>query len=169
MRFFPIVLLLGLTAGSLSAQTTGVPGINDYTINGQDSGSTSCTQVAIGGSIVSNFNISTSSGTPVLFMFSLCPCSPGNQCVPTPTCTFLPMTACGGLSNQSLDLVPTCILTSQFAISDGIGNANMNLFIPYGLTFSTQAFVLDPTGGGCAAPTFPGTFTQAYNVVTVPV
>ncbi|MCA9319595.1 MAG: hypothetical protein KDB53_02610, partial [Planctomycetes bacterium] len=47
MKLSQTMIALLLAGAGLSAQTTGFPFFNDYTINGSVSGSTSCTNVTI--------------------------------------------------------------------------------------------------------------------------
>lgn len=159
----PALLLLGLSAVSApaSAQTTGFPGVNDYTIAGLGSGSTSCTFLVppLGG----GWPLTVSTGIPalpVLFQVNLVGFVPG--CVPgafpLPPLPCLPFVA-----GHSIDLLlgPGSIpLITYATVSDPFGFATVfgpPIPIPLGLTVATQAYSIDPTCGGLVA-------TQAYTL-----
>ena len=173
-------LLFALLAASAAAQVTGVPGINDYTINGFVSGSTSCTPMCFPtGGIVLNLNVSTAPGNPVLVLFSDCPCRGcsfpwfPNTCTPAIPPAFMP--PCNSTTNQSIDIfllaTPCSIVWSQFLFANAAGQANLILPVPTFTTppctqvLSTQAVVFDVCGTG-GNPPGPGPFvmTQAYSV-----
>lgn len=166
---------LFLTATAIAAlgalapgQTTGVPFLNDYTVAGAASGSTSCTVVPIPGGGPTVFTV-TCSPTAVLavLVFSPCPCAPGFLCV-APTPCAIPATACPlaaggpGTTNQSLDLLLPCGLLPPLVVFPVAGVATAVLPLPPGLVFGTQAAVVDPA---CPAP-LGAMLTQAYTVTT---
>ncbi len=162
-----LLLTILALAPSVASQTTGVPGLNDYTVNGHTSGSTSCQSVDLVIGSVAEFRVDTGvPGTMVAFMFSFCPCEP---------CWFrMPPVGCGGLipwtacvvnpSNQSIDinLSAGCGPVAVFLPTDGAGVATFALPIPpsaLGILFSTQAAIV---GNPCSGP-FP-LLTQAYDL-----
>jgi hypothetical protein len=178
-RLLALVLSLGAVTAPAAAQTTGVPFINDYTVAGVASGSTSCTPVPIPGGGVVPFTVTASApGLPV-FLFATISTTPGVACLCKP-CTIpaspspcaIPFTTCGfggALSNQSVDLpltVPFCLLLTipGVTVPSGTGGVfTTSPLLPPGLVFSTQAIVVDP---GCASASFGVVITQAYDVFT---
>jgi hypothetical protein len=168
-RLLPVALLLSIAG----AQTTGVPGTNDYTLNALGSGTTSCTFLCFPTPVTLSMQAWTPTGNFVFFLFSFCPCfgcsqnwSP-NACVPA-----IPPTACGSTTNQSVDILPQpgCpLFVVGSAISVG-GVATFNWVLPplgppcASARGSTQALIFSPCGVGSSA--FPGPFvlSQAYNL-----
>ena len=148
------VLALLLCSPTLSAQTTGVPNLNDYTINGLGSGSTSCTPMGFITPTVLNFSVSTASpGAFVFLLFSPGPCTP--ESVTMPTCS-------GTTFDLLLNPAPRLLLSG---VSVPVGSSFQYDAPPITvppvsppITFSTQAVILDPICG-----TLP-LFSQAYDV-----
>lgn len=172
---------LALACGSLTAQVTGVPGINDYTINGSTSGSQSCTALCMPSPLLLTMAVNTVPGAPVVIVWTDCPCRgcavpwPANAC--TPAIPFGTIPACL-TTNQSLDFfpVPGCnILFQATLIANAAGVASLTVAVPPlsagtvpcgpNTRLSTQAVVIDPCGVG-GLPLGPGPFvlTQAYDV-----
>ena len=164
-------LLAAFTAltAPTAAQTTGFPGVNDYTVAGIGSGSTSCTEVMPppGGGFALTVSASRP-GLPVLYALTFAgttavvPCAPGAVGLPPSPCI---LGGPGPPPIQSLDLlVGSGFGLPPFAALTGPGGF-ATVFAPplpaagLGLTIGTQAFVLDPTCG------FPFVATQAYLVV----
>lgn len=170
-------LLVGLLLGtSLVAQTTGVPGINDLTVNGFGSGATSCATICYAnGNVTLNYTASVPTGAFVLVFFTFCPCNvctlpgPSNTCSPA-----IPATACGG-SNQSLDLDLNAACGPLLSLPMSINTAGvfgLSISIPpfTGLPCSNavltaQAVVIDPCGSGLFAVPGPFVFTQAITTL----
>lgn len=169
-RLLPLPLLLAVA----TAQTTGVVGINDYTLNALGSGTTSCTVQCFPTPVAINLQVTTANGNLVFFLFTFCPCMPctmgwsPNACTPA-----IPPTACGGTTNQSIDLLapntacPLFVLGSAIAVG-GVASSTWSL-PPLGppcasARGSTQALIIDPCGVGNSA--FPGPFvlSQAYDL-----
>lgn len=166
-----------LTAAAAVAQTTGVPGMNDLTVNSLGSGSTSCTTLCFpNGGLTLNLNVSAPPGAFAIALFGLCPCTtctlpgPTNSCFPT-----IPNTACGASTNQSLDIDMTaaCGIVASFVMVNSTGTlgTSMSLNIPAftGLpctnaTLSVQAAVIDPCGMGLLGVTGPFVMTQSYTL-----
>ena len=180
MRFL-VLLGLALASAPAAAQTTGVPFINDYTVGGVASGSTSCTPVSIpGGGLAVPFTVTASApGLPV-FLFASVSLVPGAVCLCVPCtlgvapspCPIPTFSACPAPTNQSIDLVlgaPFCALLTRPGVTGpdpagGPGGVFTALIpLPPSLIFSTQAIVVDPL---CATPAFGVVFTQAYDVFT---
>ncbi len=143
-----------LTAAMLlvpaQAQTTGIPGFNDYTIGGAGSGSTSCTALTFTSPVVLNFQVSASGpGQTVFVVVSNLPCSPG---------AFSPFTCQG----TTFDLVFTPgIIVTPLGVTGPGGIVSVPVSVPpllMPLVFATQCVVQDP---GCAGLPL---FTQAYDV-----
>ena len=175
-------LTLLLTGARANAQVTGVPGINDYTLNGSTSGSTSCTTLCMPAPLNLTMAVSTVPNAPVVVFWTDCPCRgcsipwPPNACAPAIPFGSIP--ACS-LTNQSIDFfpVPNCQILFQFTlIANSAGVASLTLSVPPlnlgtvpcapgNPTLATQAVVLDPCGVG-GFPVGPGPFvlTQAYDV-----
>jgi hypothetical protein len=83
--------------GAVGAQTTGVPGINDFTVNGIGSGTTSCNLIVTPSPCV--LNVNTVPGMRVWFFFARgCPGTPGAMILPPTPC---PNPDTAGFSNQS--------------------------------------------------------------------
>lgn len=143
------------------AQTTGVVGQNDYTINGAGSGSVSCTPLAFPPGLPLVLSVTSPPGSIVTFGFSLCPCVPCS--VPLlPVACPIPATACGGVTNVSADVAVFGPCPTYFtAPMPSIGSVILTLPVPAiaGFTFSTQAVIANsPCAGGNLV------FSQAYSV-----
>ena len=149
------------------AQTTGVPGLSDYTVNGIGSGGTSCRSLVLAPGRA-GFAVRTAApGQVVVLAFSALPCAPASLCLAGSPCP-LPATACGGTTSQSVDLgLDALILAVRVTTpSGGGGQAQLQLNLPPGLHFSTQAAVLDPACGTSLLGFAPVLLTQAYDVRT---
>lgn len=173
MRALRLVLASLAIAALGRAQTTGVPGINDYTINSPTcSGSPSCQTCCFATPVTLSCNVSTAPGNVAVIVWSFCPCSAGFMCGGTNACVpAIPTTACGNTTNTSYDLILGCVSSTFVVVANGSGNATLSLPIPSigpappcSVTLSSQAVVIDPCGLGVAL--FPGPFvtTQAYSV-----
>ncbi|HKB16566.1 MAG TPA: hypothetical protein VKF62_10900, partial [Planctomycetota bacterium] len=161
-------LLIGLAlsaalASPASAQTTGVCGANDLLVNGALPGSTSCVPSGPWGSLPITLSVDGSpAAVATLFVISTCPCSAGASCrLPSPTTCpgFIPFTACGATTNQSLDIlcVPGCVCLflaapnlAAPACPTGVGRTTATLplgpiptSIASGFVVSVQAAVLE--------------------------
>jgi hypothetical protein len=164
-----------VTTSLALAQTTGVPGMNDYTVNNLGSGSTSCTTLCFpGGGLTLNLQISPPGGALGIIFINFCPClacqltAPTNACLPA-----IPLTACG-LSNQSfdLDLSPPCgIPFSTVVFPNSAGFLSLQVPIPAftgapctNAVISTQGIVFDACGLGPFAVPGPFVMTQAYTI-----
>ncbi len=151
--------------------TTGVAGINDYTVAGMTPGSTSCTVVALPGGGLTAFTVSgTAPGLLYLLYASLAtggvPCC--NPCTLSalPSTCLIPNTGCNPSTNQTIDIIPAgpCMLLAPVVGNlgaGGVGTTNINL--PPAIVFATQAVIVDPV---CKAGNFPVVFTQANDVQT---
>lgn len=166
-------LLAALATASFAlAQVTGVPGINDYTVNGLTSGSVSCTTQCNATPVNLNLAVSTAPGNIVIFAFSFCPCFAGFTCeLPNACLPAIPSTACGSSTNQSLDIQLGCV-TTFFAGVAGTAGATMTLSIPSlgtippcSVQLATQAIVIDPCGLGLSFLPGPFVLTQAYDLL----
>jgi hypothetical protein len=165
-------------AAATLAQTTGVPGINDYTINSLGSGTTSCTTFCFpNGNLNLNLQVSAPAGAFAIVLFNFCPCTtcslpgPTNACLP-----LIPSTACGASTNQSLDMSLTAACGIAFSAvlapnSAGTPGLSMQLPIPaftglpcMNATLSTQAAVIDPCGMGLFGLAGPFVMTQSYTL-----
>lgn len=175
-------LALLVVTAPLTAQVTGVFGINDYTVNGVAPGSQSCTPVCIPTPGLITMNVDTVPGAFVVVVFTDCPCRGcsipwgPNACTPAIPNGVIPQCA---TTNQSIDFfpIPGCgIIWSGTAVANAAGQATIVLSVPLIGTatvpcavnqlFSTQAIVFDPCGVG-GVPIGPGPFvlTQAYDVL----
>lgn len=163
MRLVPFlsISILGVSiwATPAAAQVTGVPGINDFTINGSVSGSTSCTPVTIPPASPITFNISAANPgalaaiiVGVAFPGTVCPCTAG--WIP------LPPSSCVGI--QSIDFPmfsPACNTVIVVGLTDGSGNFSATAsFCPPGTKLAAQAVVVDPA----CIPT--RVWSQAYDI-----
>lgn len=174
MRPFALLFASQLLCAAF-AQTTGVVGINDLTVNAMGSGSTSCTPLCFpNGNVTLNFDVSAPAGSVALLLFNFCPCSPcslpgpSNACLPA-----IPATACGG-SNQSLDLDMTAACGIAFTVPVTLTTAGtLSAAVPIppipgtpcaSLTLSTQAVIIDPCGLGIFAAPGPFVLSQAYTL-----
>jgi len=152
-----VLFAAALLAAPSSAQVTGTPGLNDYTINSTASGSTSCNLVVVPFSSPITFAISGAPNTNfiAILLFSvpgaICPCTAG----------FNPLAAnCAGIQSWDLPLGTVgCNMVLVFGTTDGAGNFSVTAAsCPSGTRFSTQTVLLGPT----ACP--PKVWTQAYDV-----
>jgi hypothetical protein len=161
-----LLLSASLLATNASAGVTGVPGINDYTINTAcASGSMSCTPCNYVSPLTMNFDVSTAPGAPVVFAFTFCPCSPDFVFLPPVSCA-LPFTSFGTTSNQSIDLTLGCVITFVSAAAAATGVASVSFPVPTlsaPITLGTQAAVV---GLPCAVPS-AFVMTQAYSLTII--
>lgn len=154
-----VVLGLALFASPATAQVTGVPGINDYTINGSISGSTSCNVVTIpaGGLITFNINGANPGSLAAIIVGASVP---GSACFCTPGWLPLPLSSCVGV--QSLDFPmfsAVCSTVIVVGTLDGAGNFTVvGGPCPPATRLATQAVVVDT---GCT-PT--RVWSQAYDI-----
>ncbi|HEX6810247.1 MAG TPA: hypothetical protein VF384_01375 [Planctomycetota bacterium] len=164
-----------LAVGPLCAQTTGVPGINDLTVNALGSGATSCVPLCFpNGGVTLTLSITAPLGAIGLLLFNFCPCQtcalmgPTNACLPP-----IPLTACGP-SNQSLDLdmSPPCgIPIIMTVVPSTAGTYTLSMPIPPLLgppcavaTLSVQAVMFNGCGLGLFAVPGPLVFTQSFTL-----
>ena len=172
MRFLLVIGALLLASVSTTAQTTGRFGFNNYCVGPFFTNSTSCTNITFPGGASTALEVNSRvPGLPVFIFVSLTnPCSAGALCFPFTTCGSIPFTACGGTTNMSLDIIPGAfppfVSTSTLG-GGGTGLTFIPVTLPPGITFSTQAVIIDPV---CGVPAFGPSlnllFTQAYNVST---
>lgn len=155
-RLLGVSLLVALLSSPSLAQTTGIPGINDFTVNGFVSGSTSCTLVVQVGQPIT-FNINTVPGALSVIVLNTCPCAAG-------LLPLAPIGCQGALLNQSIDLdifgwTGALCLTLQFpGTANTAGNFGFTMPpCPNPFRFSAQGVILIP---GCA----PFVMTQAYDI-----
>ena len=152
-----IGLLLTILAPPCFGQVTGTPGLNDYTVNGSFSGSTSCNIVVIPPASPLTLAVSGDPLTTVIIIILVpvpgagCPCTAG----------FAPFPPnCAGV--QSLDILfgtPGCVSLLISGVTDAAGDYSVTApSCPPSLRFSTQAVLLGPA----ACP--PPVWTQAYDV-----
>ena len=140
------LLLMGTLA---SAQTTGFPGFNDYTVNGLGSGSTSCTPISLTSPTSLDFEISATPGTTAYFMFSFFPCTPASILFPT----------CQG-TTFDLRFPPIPYMAGPYLVGTS-GTASYSVPLPpmITLTFATQVYLMCP---------FAPLSSQAYDVSVTP-
>lgn len=155
-----------LATVAVAQGTTGVAGVNNYTLGGMIPGSSSCTLLSPFPSGPTVFNVSTAPGAPVVFMFNInCPC---RACLlpwlPAAAGCGLPPLACGIVGNQAYELDTTsggCIFLSAGVSANTAGNATITIVLPAFIRFSTQTVGLHPCDSSNLI------FSQAYNVSTV--
>jgi hypothetical protein len=161
-----------LLAGTAVAQTTGVPGINDLTLNGLFSGLTSCATTCFpNGNVTLTYTVSVAPGAIPFVLFNLCPCQPCSLTAPPNFCAPpIPATACGG-SNQSfdLDLNAACgpiVLLPVGPTTTGV--VGVSITVPpipgppcTNLALTAQAMILDLCGAGLTVAPGPFVFSQA--------
>lgn len=169
MRTF---LLSCLLSGSAVAQTTGVPGINDLTLNFTfGSGMTSCATTCFpNGNVVLTYTVSVGTGAIPFLMLNLCPCQPCSLTAPLNFCApTIPATACGG-SNQSLDLdvSAACPILFLPVGPTTTGVVGVSITVPpipgppcTNMALSAQALILDLCGAGLTVAPGPFVFSQA--------
>ena len=174
MRFSTLPLAVILASSAL-AQTTGVPGINDLTVNNLGSGTTSCAGFCFpNGGVTLNMIVNAPPGSFAIALFNFCPCQacslpgPTNACVPA-----IPATACGP-SNQSLDLNPIAacgIALTAVMVPTSAGVPGLTVPIPTftgppcsSALMTVQAVMLDPCGLGLFALPGPFVMTQAITL-----
>jgi hypothetical protein len=125
-----------LLANGLMGQTTGIPGLNDFTVTcagcgtgsfpacwgpgpsggtGGVSGSTSCTTLYFDVSAGGTFTLAVTAlpGSTVTIFNNPCACSP---CfLPLPPICGIPFTSCGNTTNLSVDLNLSCGINILFS------------------------------------------------------
>jgi len=183
VRAISVLAALAALVSPALAQTTGVCGANDLLVNGALPGSTSCVPSGPWGSTPITLSVDGSpAAVATIFVLSTCPCSAGASCrLPSPTTCpgFIPFTACGSTTNQSLDIlcVPGCVCfflaapnLAAPACPTGVGRTTATLplgpipaSIASGFVVSVQAAVLE-TPPLCASPTWGLVKTQAYDI-----
>jgi hypothetical protein len=172
MRLPSLALGVFFTAAVTSAQVTGVPGMNHYTIAPGCSGTQSCVSCCFLTPVTLTCNDSTAPARAVIFYFSFCPCTtcfmagPVNACVPT-----IASTACGSTTNQAFEVLLGCVSSSSLVLANTAGLATFSLPVPAlgpvapcSINLATQAVVIDPCGAGLNAAPGPFVFTQAYSL-----
>jgi hypothetical protein len=184
LEIVKIAVAVLLAASCVLGQTTGIPFVNDYTITcvgcgttptscwstgvgggaGGVSGSTSCTPLYfnLSGGGTFTFTVTTTPGATVTIFTTPCLCTPCWLPL-APICGF-PLTACGGITNQSVDLNVGCGLNTLFSgvAVGGVFSTTVTLPpLPPGacIQLGTQAAI---TGSlSCAGPVI---VTQAYSI-----
>src|SRR5262249_2236728 len=174
IRLSSLAAFLALALAPAVAQTTGVPGINDYTINSLGSGSTSCTSLCFpNGNVTLGLNVSAPVGSFIVALFNFCPClacslpAPPNTCLPP-----IPPAAWGGSTRPAAPPPPSAggSALSRVMATNAAATARGVLTTPplpgppcSVIQLSTQAVVINPCGLG-VPPGFGGPFvlTQAY-------
>lgn len=147
-------LLLGSSA---QAQTTGVPFLNDLTVNGFGSGGVSCASFTLS-STAATFTVTGDPGALAVVAYSPNGCAPAVACLPPVPCP-IPFSACGGGTNRSIDLLPPLFVGCSFVLN-AAGTGSCTVAIPPGTFVGVQAVVLPSASCGGVFVT-----TQAYNVV----
>ena len=144
----PLVMALLVLTIPTQAQTTGIPGFNDYTINALGSGSTSCTAISVITPTILSLQVSGPPATPVIIYISFAPC------VGTPP--FI--TSCQGtLLHLATSPLP---IPLSFGFTDVAGNYTFTISLPPispPITIATQAVLF-------CIPSFLPLFTQAYGL-----
>jgi hypothetical protein len=170
------LLLSCLIAGSAAAQTTGVPGINDLTMNSIGSGATSCvTQCYPNGNVTLTYMVSVAPGAIPFVMFNFCPCLPCSLTAPSNFCSpAIPATACFG-SNQSLDLDLNAACGPVLFLPVGpttTGVVGVSITVPpipgppcTNVALTAQAMILDLCGAGLTVAPGPFVFSQAITAL----
>lgn len=140
-----LALVVSLASATL-AQTTGIPGVNDLTVNGLFSGSTSCTGVTICTPATVTFGVTASPGTSVVLFASPGPCIAGWQTLSN---------LCSGTSID-ISLVPEPLQLAS-GTTDATGSYSATFPLPelVSVTLSVQAALFDSCGLG---------LTQAYDL-----
>ena len=162
---FPLLLLL---PGHATAQTTGVPGVNDLEVRlpvayvPQGSGATSCNNLGFyPGAPFPVFYDLSSGGFPNALLFGLAGCT-------SPGIPFLPAAApgCAGplagapLTNIWLSLVVPPAPLAVPGNPNAAGISRWNFTVPAGpFTLWAQAIILDP----CAPPGFKFSQAQGFS------
>lgn len=191
MKFLCVLCALILWATPADAQTTGVCGTNELLVNGVLPGGTSC----IGPVPLPPGSVFTVEGTSTalvaIYEFSFCPCAPcifgpgfgGRAPLLPASCLPVPFTACGGATNQSIDIdafsaacapfnIVLPMFTATTCAAGGLPNTVSVLGpiagLPPGIPLSVQAFIIDTD---CFSPDWKYSFggivkTQAYELLT---
>ena len=135
----------------IHAQTTGIPGFNDYTINALGSGSTSCTSLTFITPLTLTFQVSGAPVTPVMIYLSFAPC------IPAPPTSL----SCQGTSLNLATIPPPFPLAFGFTNFAGIYTFSLPLPpISPPITVATQSILL-------CIPSFLPLFTQAYDLTLI--
>lgn len=180
MRLLPLASralgLLALAAATTSSAppqqgTTGLAWMNNFCVGPLQSMATGCYFAPLTGGGPLFLTIETSApNLPVFVFFSgPNPCLDGLICLP-PSSAPIAFTACAGSSNQSIDIIPSAAPPLTGVSSPAGPNAgvvSIQVDLPPGIGFSTQAVVLDPVNG---VPFGSGGLkiltTQSYQVQT---
>lgn len=140
MRILIAFVALALVVTPSFAQSTGVPGVNDFTVNGNGSGGTSFVASSING-VTDTFAVSAGGGNGVIFAHS-----------PNAVAGALPL----GSGTVDIDL------TNFTVIIDGPGLVTPGPLSALGWTDGTGNWSLTVNGGGVVMPGTPfGTFQCA--------
>lgn len=161
----PLAAAIALAPAPRAQGTTGVAGVNDYTISGLVFGSASCAFITVPAFTPQIFTIWSAPNVPVLFLFSVspnCPCRPCFLPFPPQACPVPPNTLCPPTNNSlDLGLLGGCPLVAVPGTTDAAGIAVLPLLMPGpGATFGTQGIAAPPCSN-------PFQFTQAYQIITV--
>lgn len=164
-----LILPLALSAAA-SAQTTGMPGTNDFTINGLGSGSTSCTTLNLGGTLGLAIN-----GVPNAAVIGgvANQCSAGALSVGANTGTLdLPPTSFSiwfdGTSSGTIGALAgqtdgngqwQLSVTGTPQVTGSLGGVQFALLHPAGLEM-TQAYDVNVVGSQCSQQPNPGPTTD---------
>jgi hypothetical protein len=152
MNFLRSLAALLLLAAPAAAQTTGFPFVNDLTVNGFLSGSTSCNFTNQTGNPLT-FQVTAAPNAPVLLIFDTYPCVANTIPLPPSMCY-------GMLIPQSFDLslAPGAFLWTWPGATNAAGFFTVTFPASSSpIRFSVQGLVLDPI---CT----PFLLTQAYQV-----
>ncbi len=152
MRLASAAFALALLVTPASAQTTGILGLNDFTVNGSFPGSTSCGTV-ITSSPLTFFTAGSPTSSACALFLDPCGCSSG---------TLAFSSSCHSLGFTSFDLGMCPIVTVPMTPAGPPGAYVLGpIPVPPGLRFGAQSVLLDSS---CVVPFL---FTQAYSVGTV--
>lgn len=169
MRWLLALALPLIFAGSATAQTLGVTGVNDYWLTpGGLPGGLSCKSLTFVTPGVINLNVSAAPNTSFYSLWFTCGCHP---CSPIPamgisSCLPPPTTACPS-TNQFLEvgvLNPCVHILTICGVTNGAGLASIPIFVPAGPPFflSTQTILLGPNA--CLVSPWSMLFSQGWNV-----
>lgn len=164
------VLSCLLLCATISAQTPGVAGVNDYWVTpGGLPGGSSCKPLTLVTPLTMNLNFNCAPNTPVYVFFATCPCV-ACWTVPamgTSTCLTPPSSACPS-SNQFLEIgvIAPCAL---FGIPAGVANAAGFLTVPIPVPLAINPYLLSSQAVFLGPPTCVVTpwsvlMSQAWNL-----
>ena len=158
MRSLTTLVALAALATMGPAQTTGVPGVNDFTINGQNSGSTSCSSIIVLGGTPLSLEVSAGPGE-ALILAAASSCSPAALIIDPTYTVDLDLASLAIVLDGTGAILPPSFLT-MFMTTSASGSWSLLLGSPVagGVSIGLQLALFD----GISLKT-----TQSYDLSVV--